>query len=137
MSSDVTAAVLERLRAQLPPVVTVYDGTVLANPPGRYVVVYGDIGTVAALAIDGMPVDASYTVQTTAVTVDPYVAGDCRWLSRRVRDLLAGWHPVADDTAAAGLFECPVSQRPARDESVPDRHVWFAVNQFAVKTVNL
>lgn len=137
MSADLTGAVLERLRAVLPAGVTVYDLSVGASPPQRYVVVDGDVGRRGTQAIDGVPLDRSFTVQVMSVVVRPYVASDCRWLAGRVAAALAGWRPTADDLAAAGLFEHVVSRRPVDDESVPDRHVTFAVDQFSVDAVSL
>lgn len=131
MSADVTAAVLDRLRATLPADVTVYDGQVLANPPQRYVVVYGDIGSRVSTSTDGESRDQSYAVQCTCAVIAPYGAGDCRFLASKVRDLLTGWKPTTDDVAP-GQFEHTVNRRPVADESVPDRHVWESVQQFSL-----
>lgn len=133
MSTDVTAAVLEHLRASLPVDVTVYDGQVLANPPQRYVVVYGDIGSRVSTSLDGMSRDQAYSVQCNCVVIAPYIAGDCRFLASKVRDLLTDWQPNTDDVVP-GQFEHTVNRRPVADESVPDRHVWESVQQFSLLT---
>lgn len=131
MSSDVTAAVLERLVGSLPSDVMVYDGTVLPNPPARYVVVYGDVGLRSAAAVDGLSRDQSFTVQCTCAVTAPMAAGHCRWLAGTVRDLLTDFLPVVDGVTP-GQFTHSVSRRPVPNETVPDRHTWESVEQFSL-----
>jgi hypothetical protein len=128
VSADITGAILARLRSTLPADVTVYDLTVGVNPPLRYVVLEGDVGRRSASSVDGESRDRAFTVQTMTVVTRPYVASDCRWLLSAVCDALTDWRP--DD--AAGQLVHEVSRRPVDDESVPDRHVTFAVAQFSL-----
>lgn len=132
MNEDISAAVVARLVSVLPGDVTVYDGKVDSDPPPRYVAVWGDIGTIRALAIDGVSRDASYSIQVTSVVTAPMDAADCRWLARQVRNAIADWRPVADDLSVPGQFAHDISRRPVDDESIPDRHVMFAVDLFSL-----
>lgn len=106
----------------------VFDGIVPPVPPRRYVVVYADPGTVAALAVCARSDSATFRWQTTSVAPDRAAA---HWLSTAVRDGTVDTRP-----AAAGWSCGPVrhtfSQLPQRDEQVMERPAVYAVDQYAL-----
>lgn len=114
----------------------VFDVAVPGIPPPRYVVVYCDSGARSAAAVDGSSRDQTYSIQVTSVASLPNSTSSagpqCRWLAEKVRDALTDWRP-----AVAGLLLGPVrhvsERRPAIDESIIDRPLVFAVDQFAVQ----
>jgi hypothetical protein len=128
VSLTVTDAVLARLTAILPGDVTVYDGQVPGVPTARYVCVYGDPGQRTPDAIDGVSRMQTHSVQVTSVAVNLL---QCEWVATQVRDGLTDWIPAVDNTAP-GMFRHSLSRRPAPDESVADRHLMFAVDQFSI-----
>lgn len=123
-----TTAVLARLTASLPGDVAIYDGSVPGIPAARYVCVYGAIGMRSPDAIDGVSRAQAFDVQVTSVAVN---GAQCRWLAEHVRDAITDWIPTVDGMVTP-MFRHEVSRRPTADESVADRHLMFAVDQFSI-----
>jgi hypothetical protein len=106
----------------------VYDGIVPGVPTARYVCVYGATGTRTADAIDGASRSVQYDLQIQSVAVN---GAQCRWLATQVRDALTDWVPAVDGQVSWG-FQHQLSRRPVADESVADRHLMYAVDQFVL-----
>lgn len=119
----------------LPSDVEVYDGEVTGIPPNRYVMLFIGEGLRSSSTVDGSSRDLSGDFQATTVASNPgsagTVAGMTRWLQKRVRDRFTDLK-IQVDGLECGPIQHTLSQRPAVDESVADRHVVFAVDEFAV-----
>jgi hypothetical protein len=113
----------------------VFDVAVPGIPPPRYVVVYCDTGARTSSAVDGASRDQAYSIQVTSAASLPDVtstaAPQCRWLAEKVRDALTDWQPQVDGLLLGPIIH-RVSRQPAIDESLIDRPLVFAVDQFAV-----
>jgi hypothetical protein len=106
----------------------VFDGIVPPKPPRRYVVVYADPGTLAALAVCSESDAATFRWQVTSVGPDRQVAS---LLAVTIRD------GIVDDRLTAVGWACgPVQHNyaslPAKDEQVQERPVVFQVDQYAL-----
>lgn len=121
----VVAAVLQTIRDALPGV-DVYDAQVLATPPGRYVVLWPDLGTRSADTVEHRSSSTLFRWQTTCVAPDREMAA---WLAETVQDALVdtrlsvdGWSP--------GLIEHTFGLPPSRDEAVLERPVVVAIDRY-------
>lgn len=108
--------------------IVVFDGMVPPVPPDRYVVVYADTGTLAALAVCGQSDSATFRWQTTSVASD---APRARWLAGRVKAGIVDTRLDVDDWAC-GPVRHNFESMPARDELVMERPVSYIVDQFAL-----
>jgi hypothetical protein len=107
--------------------VAVFDGIVPNTPPDRYVVVYADNGTLAALAACGESDSAMYRWQVTAVAPDRQMSA---WLADKVRATV-NTRPAVDGWEC-GPVEHTYSMFPQRDETVQERPVVYAVDQYSL-----
>lgn len=96
-----------------------YDGLVAEQPPERYVVVYPDAGTLAALAVCAVSDAVVHRWTVHSVAPDRAMA---MWLSTAVRDALVDSRPVVDGWFC-GLIRHTYSQPPVREETVMARPV--------------
>ena len=132
--TDLSSAVLTRIVAALPgaslwdgtsPVdpddLVVFDAIVPPTPPTRYVVVYVDDGTLTALAACGESDSATVRWQVMSVAPDRQMAS---WISEKVRDNTVDTSPAADGWVC-GRIGHVFSERPGRDETVPERPVIY------------
>lgn len=118
-------AILASIRAAVPGV-DVFDGIVPNEPPARYVVVYVDDGTLAALAVCSRSDSVTARWQTTCVAPDREMAG---WLATRIRD------NTVDSTPTSAGWVCgqichQFSERPSRDETVQEKPVAFKIDLY-------
>lgn len=120
-----SAAILTSIRAVVPGV-DVYDGIVPDEPPDRYVVVYVDDGTLAALAVCAQSDSATCRWQTTCVAPDREMAG---WLATRIRDNTVDTTPVAAGWSCGRICH-QFSERPSRDETVQEKPVVFKIDLY-------
>jgi hypothetical protein len=113
----------------------VFDVAVPGVPPSRYVVVYCDTGARSASAVDGASRDQTYSIQVTSAASLPNAtssaAPQCRWLAEQVRDALTDWSPQVPGLQLGPLVH-RTSRQPVVDESIVDRPLVFAVDQFTV-----
>lgn len=122
---SLAAAILASIKAAVPGV-TVYDGIVPDEPPDRYVVVYVDDGTLAALAVCNQSDSATCRWQTTCVAPDREMAG---WLATRIRDNTVDTTPVAAGWTCGQICH-QFSERPSRDETVQEKPVAFKIDLY-------
>lgn len=106
----------------------VFDGIVPPKPPRRYVVVYADPGTVAALAVCGESGAATFRWQVTSVAPDRQLAS---MLAVAVRDGTVDMVLVPDGWSC-GPVRHNYAGLPARDEQVLERPVVFQVDQYVL-----
>lgn len=146
---SVANAVLERLRvwaASESSLVSVFDTTIPGIPPadpasglGRYLIV-SERTTVRALGIDAVSSSAGGQIYVTAAAwyVDrpDSAAPACRYLVDQVQRQLVDWTPEV-----AGLVCAPFRQignpTPSPDESLTDRHLIFAADQFEYDAIRI
>lgn len=107
--------------------VAVFDGAVPNTPPDRYVVVYADNGTLDALAACGESDSATYRWQITAVAADRQTSA---WLADKVRATVDA-RPTVDGWEC-GPVQHTYSMFPQRDETVQERPVVYAVDQYSL-----
>lgn len=127
-------AVLERLTGALPDDIGVFDSTVPGIPPARYVVLYCDTGRLTADCADGVSRELDFRLQVTSVAVlnDSVLqaAPMARWIAELVRTSLTDWRPAVDGLVIGPLVHLN-SRQPTPDETVADRHLVFAIDQFS------
>lgn len=122
---SLSTAILASIQAAVPGV-AVFDGIVPDEPPDRYVVVYVDDGTVAALAVCARSDSATCRWQTTCVAPDREMAG---WLATRIRDATVDSAPVAAGWVCGQVCH-QFSERPSRDETVQEKPVVFKIDLY-------
>lgn len=123
MSAPQVAAIVARLAAAP---LNAYDA-VPTNPTYPYVVVYADGGVKSSDREADVRTSKTLTWQTTVVGVS---AAQCRAALDRVTAALEDWHPVVTGYTASKV-DHPTSQPVRSDESLPDRTVFIATDQWS------
>lgn len=106
----------------------VFDGIVPPQPPRRYVVIYADPGTLAALGVCSESDSATYRWQVTSVAPDRPMASA---LATRVRDGIVDSRPSVTGWSC-GQIKHNYASMPARDEQVTERPVVYQVDQYVL-----
>ena len=126
MSAPDIAFILDRLRGSGPTALNVHDSKP-ASPVYPYVIVYADGGVKSSDREADERITHAQGWQTTTVGVS---AAQCRAALNRVNDRLENWTPTA-----AGWSFSKVEHEGAQpirpDESLPDRVVYYATDQWS------
>ena len=126
MSSDHVAAIVARIAGSGAQALAVYDSRP-TSPTYPYVIVYADGGVKSSDREADERVTHAQGWQTTTVGVS---AAQCRAALDRVHARLENWTPaVSGWTASKVEHESPQPIRP--DESLPDRVVFYATDQWS------
>jgi len=120
-------AILARLRNGPAGALNVYDGKP-ASPTYPYVVVYAGAGVRDSDREGDVRVRRTLDWQTTTVGAS---AAQCRAALKRVVDALEDWAPTVPDRDCSKV-EHPISRPMFEDDTLPDRVVYTAVDQWSV-----
>lgn len=126
MSAVHVAAVVARIAGSGAQALRVYDSTP-ASPTYPYVVVYANGGIRSSDREADLRVRHAQGWQTTVVGVS---AGQCRAALDRVTERLEDWRPIVAGWSCSKV-EHADSQPIRPDESLPDRVVFYATDQWS------
>jgi hypothetical protein len=124
--SDVLAAVIARLQGDTSAPLNVYDSRP-SSPTYPYVVVYAGAGIRSSDREADERIRHEQPWQTTTVGVS---ASQCRAALARVADRLENWTPAPSGWTCSKV-EHTDSQPITPDESLPDRVVFYAIDQWS------
>ena len=119
-------AVIARVKGSGAQVLNVYDSTP-TSPTTPYVVVYFDGGVAGSDRESDDRVQRTYTWQTTTVGAS---AAQCRAALDRVTDRLENWFPIVAGRTCSKV-EHELSRRIVPDEELPDRVLYYAVDEWS------
>ena len=126
MSSDHVAAIVARIAGSGAQALAVYDSRP-TSPTYPYVIVYADGGVKSSDREADERVTHAQGWQTTTVGVS---AAQCRAALDRVHARLENWIPAVSGWTASKV-EHESSQPIRPDESLPDRAVFYATDQWS------
>ena len=126
MSSDHVAAIVARIAGSGAQALAVYDSRP-TRPTYPYVIVYADGGVKSSDREADERVTHAQGWQTTTVGVS---AAQCRAALDRVHARLENWTPAVSSWTASKV-EHESSQPIRPDESLPDRVVFYATDQWS------
>ena len=127
MSAAHVAAIIARIAGTGPQALAVYDSRLPASPTYPYVIVYADGGTKSSDREADERIQHTQGFQTT--TVGTSVA-QCRAALDRVTARLENWTPTVTGWSCTKV-DHETTQPVRADESLPDRVVMFATDQWS------
>ena len=127
MSAAHVAAVVARIAGTGSQALAVYDSRLPTSPTYPYVIVYADGGTKSSDREADERIQHAQGWQTTTVGVS---AAQCRAALDRVHARLENWTPAVSGWTASKV-EHESSQPIRPDESLPDRTVFYATDQWS------